>query len=74
VLETELGGVRGMIGRAGTIVPDEELEANERSCIAHKLQISLHYTHPFIVKESTSGGSPSPSEHIYKIAPRQFGE
>jgi hypothetical protein len=56
LLKTELGEVRGMLERSRTVVPDEALETTESSFTAHKMEVSVLYTHPLIVEEAARSG------------------
>jgi hypothetical protein len=56
LLKTELGEVRGMLERSRTVVPDEALETTESSFTAHKIEVSIRYTHPLIVEEAARSG------------------
>jgi hypothetical protein len=56
LLKTELSEVRGMLERSWTVVPDEALETTESSFTAHKMEVSIHFTHPLIVEEAARRG------------------
>jgi hypothetical protein len=47
---------QAMLERSRTVVPDEALETTESSYTAHKMEVSVRYTHPLIVEEAARSG------------------